>query len=53
MIFGKKDHGTVLAKEEPTSSWATERICKVVTCFCVGPWLWGGFHGLVGHGSDG
>lgn len=53
VVLGKKDQGTLLAKEEPTSCWATVRICKVVTSFCVGSWHYGRFLGLVGHGFDG
>lgn len=53
VILGKKVQGTLLAKEEPTSCWATVRICEVVTSFCVGPWHCGRFLGLVGRGCDG
>lgn len=53
MILGKTDQSTLLAEEEPTSCWATVKICKVVTSFGVCPWHSGRFCGLVGHGSDG
>lgn len=53
MILVKKDQGTLLAKEETTSCWATVRIREVVTFFCVGPWHCGTFLGLVGCGCDG
>lgn len=53
-VWGKRGLGALLVKGEPTSHWATGRICKVVTSFVptLGPWQCGEFPGLVRCGSE-